>query len=90
MIDYSSSTCDKISASIKSWGRPDVRFEVIKSCREMKRTGRTLLSLKSLNRSLKSELTNIQSLDLSCVEREFPGRCCACRCRLTLPELEIK
>ena len=50
----------------------------------------TWLSLKSLNRSLKSELTNIAALDPIGVSNEFPCGCKARWGRLRLPEVEIE
>lgn len=47
------------------------------------------LPLKSPNRSLKSELTNIQPLDLGVMEDQLPGCGEASFWRLRLPELEI-
>lgn len=50
----------------------------------------TWLALKSLNRSLKSKLTNIAAFDFLCVNDQFPGRGKARLSRLVLPELEVE
>ncbi|MFQ5436483.1 MAG: hypothetical protein ACE5FD_16590 [Anaerolineae bacterium] len=50
----------------------------------------TLLALKSLNRSLKSELTNIPSLDFEDVNDQFPGGIEPGGRRLRLPECQVK
>ena len=50
----------------------------------------TLLSLKRLNRSVKSELTNIETLYFGIMRDKFPGgRKSRCG-RLRLPERQIK
>jgi len=46
--------------------------------------------LKSLNRSLKSELTNIAAFDLVGVDNQFPGGVKARLGRLILPEPDIE
>jgi len=46
--------------------------------------------LKSLNRSLKSELTNIAAFDPARVDDQFPGRVKARLGRLLLPELQVE
>jgi hypothetical protein len=50
----------------------------------------TPLSLKNLNRSLKSELTNIDSLDVGVMNDQFPGGVEARLWRLRLPEFQIE
>lgn len=50
----------------------------------------TLLSLKRLNRSVKSELTNIETLYSGVVHDKFPGRGESRRRRLRLPEGQIE
>jgi hypothetical protein len=50
----------------------------------------TRLALKSLNRSLKSELTNIAAFAPCRVDNQFPGRVEARLSRLVLPKLQIK
>jgi hypothetical protein len=50
----------------------------------------TWLALKSLNRSLKSELMNIATFDLVRVDDQFPCRVKARLGRLVLPELEVE
>ena len=50
----------------------------------------TWLALKSLNRSLKSELTNIAALDPVCVRDQLPSGVKARLGWLVLPELQIK
>jgi|GEM_PF-3643324 len=47
-------------------------------------------SLKILNRSLKSELTNILSLHFCGVDNQVPGRIEADLRRLRLPEFQVK
>ena len=49
-----------------------------------------LLSAKSLNRSLKSELTNIDALHFARMQNQFPGRVKARLSRLGLPEFQIE
>jgi hypothetical protein len=48
------------------------------------------LALKSLNRSLKSELTNIAAFRSPGVNDQFPGGCKTSFGILFLPELQIK
>ena len=50
----------------------------------------TWLALKSLNRSLKSELMHIATFDLVRVNDQLPGRAKALLGRLFLPECEIE
>jgi len=50
----------------------------------------TLLALKSLNRSVKSELTNIETFHPGIMNNQFPGRIEARRRRLGLPKTHIK
>lgn len=50
----------------------------------------TRTSLKSLNRSLKSELTNIETLDSGAVNDQLPGGVEARLRRLCLPESQIE
>jgi hypothetical protein len=50
----------------------------------------TWLTLKSLNRSLKSELTNIATFDPVRMDDQFPGGIKTRLGRLVLPELEIE
>lgn len=50
----------------------------------------TWLALKSLNRSLKSELMNIQALDLAGVNDQFPGGVETRLSGLVLPVFEIE
>ena len=50
----------------------------------------TLLSLKSLNRSLKSQLTNIQTLDLACANNQLTGAIETRLRSLFTPKLQIE
>ena len=50
----------------------------------------TRLALKRLNRSLKSELTNIDPFDLGVVDDQIPSRVESRFWRLGLPEIQIE
>ena len=49
-----------------------------------------LLLLKRLNRSVKSELTNIETFYIGVMDDKFPGGCKPHCWRLRLPELQIE